>query len=353
VERISLRDEAALTWYFLHGERQFQRSTHGAMVERLIRDSMGSARCSVCCGVGILEDEGAVRRHRQHGTTEKRMGWAVVERRKAVDCGAAYRDGGVVLCEERVEQWHTVGVGSECQRCRGTGWVARRRPARECEYCARRRSERELPDGSTTVEVEPLQQWRDRRRMCSECGGTGRAAVTVASTCEEQESGGVEVSGDVLRNYARVNRRLMHLGKGRVVLELYYGPHGQSWADQSGGRMLALQAHTEAGRRLLRRTKRKGDEATEASPEERLAAQIALQEQSPEPWRRQLLDRAHEEAERAYRQAVEEWIGTDAQPTTDNAVAELMDAIDATAESYEAWLDRNQDCWGDGTEVGT
>src|SRR5512146_2427659 len=73
--RISLRDEADLTWYFLHGERKFQRSTHGAITARLERDSMGSSLCPVCGGAGILESEAAVRRHRarwRHPTEGKR-----------------------------------------------------------------------------------------------------------------------------------------------------------------------------------------------------------------------------------------------------------------------------------------
>lgn len=337
-----------MTWYFLHGECRFQRSTHGAMVERLIRDSMGSARCRICGGVGILEDEKAVLRHRSIATTEKRERWTVVEERKRVDCGVNYRDGGPTVIEEMVQEWHAVGIGSECQRCRGTGWVSRRRPARECEHCKRLETRTELPDGKVVVEREPIMKWRDRRRLCSECGGTGVASATVQRTCADHDGGGSEVNGDVLRNYALTNRRLRPLGHHRITLELYYGAHGQSWADQPGGRMLALQVHTQAGKRLLEKTKTKDDDATEAGPDEKFAAQIALQQTSPTPWRRKLLQEAAEQASRAYQEAIQAWIEvtmTVDPRSLEERTEDVLEAIDDTGVAYEEWLDRNPDCW--------
>lgn len=354
VQRISLKDEAALTRYFVHWQQRFQRSTHGAMVERLIRDSMGSARCGVCHGSGILEDEKSVMRHRGTGkTTERRRRWAVVEERKQVDCGPrGYQRGGPVVIEEQVDEWHAVGIGSECQRCRGTGWVPRKRPGSECTSCRRRDTRHELPDGRVVVEREAKYDWLERRRHCSECHGTGRAEVTVQQTCSAHEGGGVEVSLEILEDFARTNRRLRRLAGSRVVLELYYGPRGHSWADQPGGRMLALQAYTEAGQRLLKRTRADGDEATEAGPEERFASQLALQQASPEQWRRRLLDECEREAARLYQDAVLAWLGTDDAHATETTLEGLLDAVDATGGAYEEWLNRNPDCWATSEVAG-
>jgi hypothetical protein len=114
--------------------------------------------------------------------------------------------------------------------------------------------------------------------------------------------------------------------------------------------MLALQAHTEPARRLLKRTKRDGDEATGASDEERLAAQIELQRTSPEPWRRKLLDEAAEAARDLYRWAVQAWTGG-AQRSREEMTEDVMFEIDATGETYEQWLSRNPDMWLDELEL--
>ncbi len=52
---MNLGDEASLEWYLSRGQSAFQRSTCGAMLERLQRDAFTSAQCAKCGGSGILE----------------------------------------------------------------------------------------------------------------------------------------------------------------------------------------------------------------------------------------------------------------------------------------------------------
>lgn len=350
--RISLRDEAALTWYFLHGERAFEKSTHGAIEDHLTMSSMGSGRCRVCGGVGILETHGAVRRHKERGkTTERRRKWRVVEKRKRIDCGVNMRAGGPVVVEEEVDEWGAVGIGSECQCCRGTGVVPTQRGWRRCGSCARKVTKTTREDGVVVLEKEPDGEWRERRRLCVDCEGTGRARPTVHRTGQREEYQLPEIGGDVFRSFAKVNRRLRRLRpQERGCLELYYGAYGQSWADQPGGRLLALQPATDAGRTLLRRTRRKGDEATGASPAERMAAQIDLQTRKPELWRRKLLCEAEEQARALYIAAAKAWTATSG---LQDEMEILLRSIRRTGDAYEDWLDRNWEqwwfdpCWGD------
>jgi hypothetical protein len=317
VDRISLRDESALTWYFLWGRRAFERSTHGAMVERLERDSMGSTRCRVCDGIGILEDEAALERHRQRKrTTERIVRWRLVE-----------RDG--VVTDEQVSEWHAVGVGSECQLCQGTGWTAKKRIKPRCPEC--------------------WGKGRAARAQCSACLGTGWLTPNVHSTCGNHEEGGVEVEGDTLRNYATTSRALARLDSmAQRTLERYYGVHGQSWANTAHGRIHGLLEFTPAGKRLIKRTRISGDEATEATAAERLAAQADLQKQDPTTWRRELLEEAARQARVALHTAAQAWLAAKGGQGPADDYDALLDAVDATGDAYEAWLDRNPDCWGDG-----
>lgn len=317
---ITRRDEDLITWYYLHGERQFQRSTHGAMVTRLILDSMGSCRCRVCGGVGILEDDVAVRRHQERGKrTELRRSWRLVSRR-----------GEVGLDDQEVISRVEVRVGSYCQLCGGTGSVPQKEQTRHCGQCERR-------------EGEPLDAWRQRRRACSWCLGSGVARITAAPTIPARDAaGGINAAEQVLRKFARVSRRLDAVpAHHRRILELYYGPHGQSWADQPGGRLLALQEFTRAGRILLRRTRVADDEATHSTNAERIAAQMLLQRSQPKAWRATLLASAAEQASQLHREAVGSWVAVSGGLD----LAALRRRIGRTGRAYAAWLDRNRALW--------
>jgi hypothetical protein len=308
------RTEALLRWYFRHGVVKFQRSTHAAIEARLVRDSCGSTECRVCGGVGILETPDAVAASKRRGKgTEKRTRWKLVERRG-------------VTTDEQVTEWAPVGIGSECQCCRGTGTVPQMHPTRKCRACKR-------------LDGEELSEWRLRRRACRECLGTGVATVTARPTCTPQEPSGVEVEHDVLRNFAKVSRRLCRRQRiHQLVLELYYGPQGDSWAAEPGGRIVALEGQTQAGKRLLERTRVKGDES---SAEERLSIQIQHQRADPKPWRRELLEQAVTQAEELRQEAIRAWDGALWQ----EELTDLCNTVDRTGEQYGEWLDRNQDVW--------
>lgn len=308
--RIPLRDEAELTWFFCHGERRFVRSVHGAIVDRLIRDSMGSRRCPVCGGGGVIEDARGVEAHR-------RIGKGNVTRRSE---RAVLLDH--VWTTEQQTDVRSVGIGDWCAFCSGTGWVARKRRAHRCATCAGR--------------------GRRVRASCPDCEGTGRALVTVRPVCIEHESGGVEVDGDTLRRFAAVSRRLERMAPShRRTLARYWGPHGASWAERPLGRLLGLCEFTPAGRDLLRRSRRAGDEDLALSPAERLESAHAVDQASPLRWRHELLDKALEQAQGALDEAHADWLrGTEPEALPDRIEAALR-SVDATAERYERWMDRN------------
>jgi hypothetical protein len=318
---VSLSDESAITWFFLFGQVRFQRSVHGAMVDRLIRDSMGSARCCVCHGAGIIGDEEGVARHRGVGKpTEKRKAWRITEESPT---GTQPERGRGIATDEQRDEYHQVSVGSCCQFCNGTGWVAKRRASVDkCDACSGQPS--------------------SARLACPECLGTSRRMYTARPTHAEHQESGVEVDGDTLKRFAVVSRRLERMcAADRLTLERYYGAHGFSWANQPGGRIVGLLEFTRAGRALLRRTRVKGDEQTGASRAERIAVQLDAQTRAPEPWRGALIDEAREQAESALRIAHSQWdtaFGTLPWPEQWEL---LQDDITATGEALEAWYERN------------
>jgi hypothetical protein len=87
-ELINLHDEAALQWFFGRGSTVFERSTFGAMLDRLDKDAHTSTPCTLCEGAGILEEG---------GFAIKKVGDDFDER--------------------------TVEHGGWCPRCRGTGFT--------------------------------------------------------------------------------------------------------------------------------------------------------------------------------------------------------------------------------------
>jgi len=309
--RIPLRDEAELTWFFCHGERRFVRSVHGAIVDRLIRDSMGSSKCSVCHGSGVIEDARGVAAHRKTG-----KGNITSHRHRAVMLDH-------VWTTEQQTDVRGVQEGDWCAFCAGTGWRPHPRRKPRCLACA----------GRGALE----------RARCAECGGTGTPPITARPVCPSHEAGGVEVDGDTLRRFAAVSRRLERLAPShRRTLARYWGPHGASWIESPLGRLLVLVEWTPAGRELLRRLRREAaDDDMALSPTERLLSAHAVDQASPLRWRRELLDRALEQAQGALDEAHADWLrGTEPTALPDRIEAALQ-SVDATAARYEAWMDRN------------
>jgi hypothetical protein len=369
-KRISLNDEALITWYFLHAVGKFQRSTHDAMAHQIEKRSSGSSKCHVCGGEGVLTSLSAVNRHRQQyrpsSDPEKRRTVWVWKRTGIVVDQQTVRDYALrKMLEEPDDTKHDPTlrkqdeiqempldqvVGAECQICQGTGFVARRLRKPRC-YCQESMVEYVracvgLEDETTLQELRRQAgcwgRGRAARAQCPRCLGTGTPTLDACSTGLDEVSEPITADGDTLRRYALVSRRIGCMSRPTAsTLERYYGVHGQSWADQPGGRMVALYEFTPSGRQLLKRTKVKNDEATRASPSERIAAQIALEKTSPERWRRELLDRAAAEARHAHQEAVEAWHGAIGQLGWVEGYSRLCESIDATGEAYEAWIDAN------------
>ena len=148
----------------------------------------------------------------------------------------------------------------------------------------------------------------------------------------------MEPNAGALRVFARVSRRLDRLSRQDAqILELYYGPAGLSWGGTYHGRLLVLQALTPSGKRLLRKTRKKGDKEL-TTRDEKLAAQWDLQRTEGCQWRWRLLEAAEREARQLLEQASAAWVQG---PTIDWEAERdaLYDRIDATAERVEAWLE--------------
>jgi hypothetical protein len=327
---MSLRDEAALTRYFLWDITEFERSTHSAMVERMVMESSCSCKCHVCDGIGVLRTADAVKRHKaRQRTTESWVKWALVVRGSHDDV----REAGGIIVDEIHREWHTVGIGSICQICDGTGTLSmRRRKRHRCSACY----------GLS----------REERQGCAECLGTGYAMPDALPTAKVRTASSGEPDSDLLERYASVSRQLARIpAVHRRTIEHYYGVHGQSWAPTAHGRIHGLLEFTASGMVLLQESRRRlvkkvgrADEPEFLTNAERLATQATLQQTSPEQWRHQLLEAAVKEARQALTAATAAWIGLQEQPKQTEAEM-LYEDIDATADAYEAWLDRNSDCW--------
>lgn len=314
------RDEEAFRWYFRDGQRRFQRSTHGAIVARLERDSAGCVQCRICRGAGILDCEKSLKRHiERKKTTEKVRKWIIRAEHKDVDG----RDAGPILHEEETEVWAPVGIGSYCQFCKGTGVRPKSRP--KTIRC---------PDCSGLMKAE--------RQRCGTCHGRGRVSPDVGNWKGREESAGVEVDGDTLRRFAVISRRLSRVSqRHQQTIEDYFGPLGEYWGGHSvqAGRLVALQPRTKSGRKLLQRTRKKGDEATGATPEQRIDSQWALQTRDPKTWRYELLEASMREAQQLVDSAAKAWLGLEVTPGWRDVWEWLQDRIDDTAERVEVWND--------------
>lgn len=349
--RIRYRDEALLEWFFTRGLAQFERSTFGAMIEALRRDKMGATRCRTCKGVGILQTRAAVERHRQRyrpkSDEERHSVWVWVSDGTYVDPsirvkdparwdmlanGVKNPDGSGAHLRPQIEERPAVHViGSECQLCRGSGWVPKKRPSKICPDCAGLR--------------------KAEKAKCMTCRGRGRLGYDARPRAAHEESEGVAVDGDVLQRYAIVSRNLSRLSRAhRETLAIYYGQRGLSWGSTPHGRFLALQAGTAAGSKLLERTRVKGDEATEASEDERMANLWDAQRKDPKTWRYDLLEQAQLQAHRRLEEAGGAWVaasswapGAPGDWRNPRGVMqqfdEICDEINETAERVEQWND--------------
>lgn len=325
-KRMFSSDEGDLIWYFCSALHKFERSVHGAMADRVERDSMSSSKCFVCHCSGVIEDQRAINIHKSN----RRGG-------KTVTTEVAVCKDGIWTTEKRT-QARTVQIGDQCDFCHGTGWLPSPRTKPRCDCWGL---------GPRT------------RSSCPECLGTGVPRFSAVPRHEIKEAAGAEVDGDTSARYALISRRISHLPVViRVVLSIYYGPHGNSWEDQPQGRILSLMEFTKSGQYLLRKTKQEGDEATGASDAEKLASQWELERRDSNPGRKGALEAAEAQANTVLDIAQQAWLRTKLENQIEEedepakSLAEQMEEILAnvndTASSYETWLDKN---WSDGIKL--
>lgn len=286
---ISLTDEAALSWYFGQGLSIYERSTFGAILAKLIRDSCGSESCSRCAGTGILDSGG------------------VNVENKCKTCGG---DGRVARrwCDEcqglgKVEPYEVqVASGGWCPTCRGTGsrplgTAQRRTPCRVCQAPNPRALRTRLDS---------------RAAACANCVGTGVEPIT-ARPLQAGEATGVQADDSALTRFAITSRRVERLRaqKGGAILatalSVYYGDIGQRWALAGKGRMFSLYHLTGPGRKLARWGEKATNADLDLTAQERIGTQAAIEAGQPILERRKLLVAAEEQAQALYARAARAW----------------------------------------------
>lgn len=233
-DAISLGDESALSWYFGQGLSIYDKSTFGAVLQRITLDGFSSGPCATCAGDGILDVGGfavstVCQRCKGVGKPlERRQGEA---ERACSDCRGS---GSVEPYEVKAER------GGWCDSCRGSGCTAvarRSMRAKRCETCEGKR--RGVDD-----------------RQCADCLGTGAAQATALPMTQADSGAGVIPDDSALTRFAITSRRLSGVRKRSAALysalECYYGDVGARWGREDFGRIFALYALTPSGKRLAR-----------------------------------------------------------------------------------------------------
>ena len=220
--------EGELEWYFTEGLALFERSSVGAILDRLERESCAKLSCPKCCG----EERRAVvaAMQRQIHLIDRDM------------LGAAIMTPGILA------------NGNVCPKCGGTGSV-----------------------------FAPMGQ-----------GHTGK--VTARPMGFEVKQAGYQVDESLMTRYAQVTRWLMRVGSECAdVLCAYYGSDACRCAMvDPWGAHLAIMPQTAAGKKLIEKSKAKGDLGL--PPIERVRIQAILQKSAPIDWRGELIERAYGQA---------------------------------------------------------
>jgi hypothetical protein len=100
---------------------------------------------------------------------------------------------------------------------------------------------------------------------------------------------------DALTRSADVSRRLRKLKREDAwVLEAHYGDIGARWSATKIGRLFAVYALTDAGQTYYDETARKNTERVRA--DEQINALMQLQKLHPDPKRKDLIQRMHQQA---------------------------------------------------------
>lgn len=234
---ISSIDEAALEWFFGPGLAIYERSTVGAILAKLSRDSATSEPCRRCDGAGILDGAG---------------GFAVT---KACEgCGGNGKaPNGRTLCTlckgfgSGDSRRTPAKAGGWCPSCSGTGATPvdeakrRRTPCYACSLAA-------LPSGR--------RQKRARCAGCRNCLGTGEEPVSVRPMHKAAESGGMSANEEALARFAVTSRRVAKVREMSPILAdalaAWYGDAGQQCAEDDETRSgLLFKLHAEGRAYLL------------------------------------------------------------------------------------------------------
>jgi hypothetical protein len=234
---ISENDEAALSWFFGPGLAIYERSTFGAILAKLVRESATSEKCLKCDGAGIIGGVG---------------GFAITNVCEGCE-GSGKAPNGRTLCPTcsgfgtaAAPRRKAAQQGGWCPACLGTGSTAveeRKRRRTPCQACC-------VPYDATG-----RRRKREQRAGCRNCLGTGEEPISVKPIQAAQDSGGAMQSDDgALVRFAITSRRVAKVRELSPVLAealaAYYGDEGQRCAlGEPSGRLYALRRLTAEGRR--------------------------------------------------------------------------------------------------------
>lgn len=315
-------DEAALSWYFGQGLSVYEKSTFGAVLQRITLDGFSSGPCGSCEGSGIMENGGfavSTRCKRCNGT-----GAHGEHKKLCDDC----RGSGVVEpFEVRAEH------GGWCDSCRGSGCtsMARRDKKRpRCLSCVGAPHLASPPRGTKRTRAEHIARKSSKnaaRAQCGECLGTGWPPDTVIPKTQADSGAGIMPDDSALTRFAITSRRLGQVRDQSpalyAALECFYGDVGARWGREDFGRLFALYALTPSGKKLARwgETKRTHEEPTQTA-QERVGVQAVLERTQPKRERTVLLMAANKQASELYARAAQAW--NHAQPAqTDRLLKQL------------------------------
>lgn len=242
----TILDQVDLTWYLSQGGAIFERSTIGAILEKLKNESCVTRKCKKCNGKGIVKT--ICRRTVTHTEIDQTSGEP-----------------------KEVTTVHEYGLGDWCQKCNGTGYKAVRLSAEESRqaYSGEWSSSKDRDGARSAVEDEILVRYAHVSRMLSR----------------------------------------MPL-EYRLGIEAGYGDEGEAASNTKRGRVWACLPLTEAGEELLRDARERGlliDGVTPWSQCEYLSALANLREKQRGAARTKLLELAINQATELLRKSEAVW----------------------------------------------
>lgn len=283
---ISLGDEASLSWYFGQGLSIYERSTFGAILNKLAMDAFTSAPCERCEGSGILEQGGfTVSDECRSCKGEGKTGAG----KWCASCGGY---GKVDAYETMVEH------GGWCFSCRGSGSGSLEKRAQRRTRCTVCVSKRGDPDCV----------------HCAHCLGTGHEPMSARPKPQQEEGCGAQPDDSALTRFAITSRRVNAVrGQSPALaqaLEVYYGDIGQRWGLTDRGRMFALYHLTPAGKKLAKWGEKAGkQDELGLTAQERIGTHANLEIGQPKRERGALLDAAALQAKALYERTADAWNG--------------------------------------------